>query len=191
VTDNTPESKPGSNGKAGGALRREVAVLNRAMEFFTEKELTARMGGGPEEWPAILAKELIDNALDATEGARPPVVEVTVTEDGFAVADNGPGLPDEVIKGSLDYNVRVSDKSLYVTPTRGQLGNAFKCVWAAPFVAHGDKEAAVTVRTGGCRHTVRVSADQIRGCPRIEHVTENGQPVRIGTSVEVVWPGVA
>jgi DNA topoisomerase VI subunit B len=172
-------------------LRREVAVLNRSMEFFTEKDLTARMGGSPGRWPAILIKELIDNALDAAEGVRPPSVELTVTEDGFAVADNGPGLPAKTLKGSLDYNVRVSDKSLYVTPTRGQLGNALKCVWAAPFVAHGCKASAVAVLSGGRCHAISVSADQIQGCPRIEHVTADAGPVKIGTSIEVAWPGVS
>jgi DNA topoisomerase VI subunit B len=172
-------------------LKREVAVLNRAMEFFTAKELTARMGCGPELWPSILVKELIDNALDAAEAHGPPCIEVTVGTDSFTVADNGPGLPAKIIEGSLDYNVRVSDKSLYVTPTRGQLGNALKCVWAAPFVAHGNKAASVIVHAGGCRHTVRVSADQIHGCPQIEHVAENGQSVKTGTSVEVAWPSVA
>ena len=186
-------SAPGRKGRGvntAGTLRREVAVLNRAMEFFTEKELTNRMGGGPGQWPAILAKELIDNALDAAEGLRPPSVELTVNEAGFAVADNGPGLPAEVIEGSLDYNVRVSDKSLYVTPTRGQLGNALKCVWAAPFVAHGG-EAGVRVLVGGSRHTVHVTADQINGEPRIAHAREDRLPVRTGTSIEVAWPGVA
>jgi DNA topoisomerase VI subunit B len=172
-------------------LQREVAVLNRAMEFFTEKELTARMGGGPELWPSILVKELIDNALDAAEAHGPPCIEVTVGEDGFTVADNGPGLPAKIIEESLDYNVRVSDKSLYVTPTRGQLGNALKCVWAAPFVALGNKGASVIVHTGGFRHTVQVSADQIQGCPRVDHAMENRQPVKTGTSVEVAWPSVA
>jgi DNA topoisomerase VI subunit B len=172
-------------------LLRQVAVLNRAMEFFTTKELTARMGGGPGLWPSILVKELIDNALDATESIRPPSIELTVGDDGFAVADNGPGLPAEIIKRSLDYNVRVSDKSLYVTPTRGQLGNALKCVWAAPFVAHSNKAATVVVHAGGIRHTVRVSADQIEGCPRVKHAAENGQPVKTGTFIEVAWPDVA
>jgi DNA topoisomerase VI subunit B len=172
-------------------LKREVAVLNRAMEFFTQKELTARMGGGPELWPSILVKELIDNALDAAEAHGPPSIEVTIGADSFTVADNGPGLSAKIIEGSLDYNVRVSDKSLYVTPTRGQLGNALKCVWAAPFVCHGNKAASVIVHTGGFRHTVQVSADQIQGCPRVEHVMENSQPVKSGTSVEVAWPGIA
>jgi DNA topoisomerase VI subunit B len=174
-----------------GQLKREVATLNRAMEFFTEKELTVRMGDGPERWPSILIKELIDNALDAAEGIGSPSVEVIVNDTGFSVSDNGPGLPAEVIEGSLDYNVRVSDKSLYVTPTRGQLGNALKCVWAAPFVAHGCQAASVTVEAGDRKHTVRVSADQIVGAPRVEHVTETGLPVRTGTSVGVGWPGVA
>jgi DNA topoisomerase VI subunit B len=191
------KSPPGRNknphtSTAGTAvLKREVAVLNRVMEFFTEKELTARMGAGPGSWPAILVKELIDNALDAAEGAGPPSIEVTVDEAGFSVADNGLGLPAEIIKRSLDYSVRVSDKSLYVTPTRGQLGNALKCVWAAPFVAIGNKASSVTVLTGGHRHTIRVSADQIQGCPLIERATENGLSVRTGTSVAVAWPGAA
>ena len=174
----------------GSELRREVAVLNRATEFFTVKGLTARMGGGPELWPLILVKELIDNGLDAAEGAGSPCVEVSVGGDGFAVSDNGPGLPEEIIRGSLDYNVRVSDKSLYVTPTRGQLGNALQCLWAAPFVAHGGKAAGVNVLAGGHRHTVRVTADQISGEPRVAYAVKGGRAVRTGTSVEVAWPGV-
>jgi DNA topoisomerase VI subunit B len=173
----------------GSELRREVAVLNRATEFFTEKGLTARMGGGPELWPLVLVKELIDNGLDAAEGLRPPCVEVTVRGDGLTVADNGPGLPEAVIRGSLDYNVRVSDKSLYVTPTRGQLGNALQCLWAAPFVAHGDGAAGVTVLAGGKRHAVRFKADQISGELRVEYDVK-GRPVKTGTSVAVAWPGL-
>jgi DNA topoisomerase VI subunit B len=173
----------------GSKLRREVVALNRATEFFTAKGLTARMGGGPKLWPLVLVKELIDNALDAAEGDGPPCVKVSVRGDGFTVADNGPGLPAEIIEGSLDYNVRVSDKSLYVTPTRGQLGNALQCLWAAPFVAHGDGAAGVTVLAGGKRHAVRFKADQISGELRPEH-DEKGRPVKTGTSVAVAWPGL-
>jgi hypothetical protein len=172
-------------------MRREVAVLNRAMEFFTEKDLAVRMGGPKEKWPEILLKELIDNAVDAAEGGTAPVVvNVAVAPDGFTVCDNGPGIPETVIRGSLDYNVRVSDKSLYCTPTRGQQGNALKCVWAAPFVAHGGK-AAVKVTVAGNQYTVNVSADQINGTPEVTLAVENGRPVKNGTLVEVGWPDVA
>src|SRR5262245_59774454 len=57
----------------------------------------------------------------------------------FAVRDNGPGIPPEVIEGALEYSTRVSSKAYYVSPTRGQLGNELKCVWAAPFVISGDR----------------------------------------------------
>jgi DNA topoisomerase VI subunit B len=79
---------------------------------------------------------LIDNALDACESAPggAPEIVVTLEPDAMTVADNGPGIPDHVIDRSLDYHIRVSDKKHYVAPTCGQLGNALKCIWGAPFV---------------------------------------------------------
>jgi nitrogen fixation/metabolism regulation signal transduction histidine kinase len=94
---------------------------------------------------------LLLNACEAAPGTEGHV-EVTAAEVAGAitisVADNGPGLPWETLKGSLDYLVRVSDKSSYVSPTRGQLGNALKCIWAAAFVADGTR-GRVDVSTGG------------------------------------------
>jgi DNA topoisomerase VI subunit B len=114
-------------------------------------------------------KELLDNALDAPESARvPPDIVVTVEPDALSDQDNGPGLPASTLERSLDYAVRVSDKSYYVSPTRGQLGNALKCLWAAPFVADGE-HGRVTVETGGQRHTVDVRLDRIAGQPKIDH----------------------
>src|SRR5947209_2276153 len=90
-------------------------------------------------WPLALLKELIDNALDACETARvAPSIRVVVEDDALGVQDNGPGLPVSILEHSLDYSIRVSDKVHYVSPTRGQLGNALKCVWAAPFVISGE-----------------------------------------------------
>jgi DNA topoisomerase VI subunit B len=90
-------------------------------------------------WPLALLKELIDNALDACENIGvSPIIKVEIGEHYFSVSDNGPGLAEKTIIKSLDYAVRVSDKSCYVSPTRGQLGNAIKCVYAAPFVASGE-----------------------------------------------------
>ncbi len=117
---------------------RTAFTTDRVMEFFTESELTTQIGYGKALWPLVLSKELIDNALDACEGTRTaPVITITLEPDGITVADNGPGLNPEIIKRSLDYRIRISDKKYYVAPTRGQLGNALKCVWAASFVANG------------------------------------------------------
>ncbi len=119
------------------------------MEFFTEKELQKQIGHSRHFWPVVLIKELIDNALDACEQAGiAPDITVTVERAAVSVQDNGPGLPATTLEKSLDYTVRVSDKSHYVSPTCGQLGNALKCVWAAPFVVDGE-HGRVEVVTGG------------------------------------------
>ena len=158
-------------------LARETFSISRETEYFTEQELTRQIGHGRDWWRVALIKELIDNALDACESAGvPPEIDVEVTDDWFAVGDNGPGIPDDVIARSLDFTQRVSDKALYVSPTRGQLGNALKTVYAAPYVAHG--KGRVEVETGGRRHTIEVSLDEIAQRPHVSHAVEEAPLVR-------------
>lgn len=137
-------------------------------------------------------RELVDNALDACEGAGvAPDIRVVVKPDAVSVADNGPGLPAAVLERALDYSVRVSDKAHYVSPTRGQLGNALKCVCAAPFVADGG-HGQVEVTTRGRRHVINVTLDRIAQEPRLqrEELPTDGL-VRTGTTVRMRWGGVA
>ncbi len=172
-------------------LRRTTFTTNRVMEFFSPKELNMQLGHSPAIWPIALLKELVDNALDAAELAGvAPEVTVTLTPDTFTVDDNGPGLPEETLVRSLDYLVRVSDKAHYVSPTRGQLGNALKCVWAAPFVADGAR-GRVDVTTGGVRHQVEVTLDLIAQEPRVEHTRHEDSTIKAGTRITVHWPEIA
>jgi DNA topoisomerase VI subunit B len=174
-------------------LHRESITTSREMEFFTEKELAMQIGTSRHGWPIALVKELIDNSLDACESAVPsiaPHICVTVSDDSVTVADNGPGLPLQTIKDSLNYLIRVSDKSYYVSPTRGQLGNALKCVWAAPFVANG-AHGRVDVSTGGMTYQIDVSLDRIAQQPRLEMTTTDDDLVKTGTDVTIFWDGVA
>src|SRR5262249_60810106 len=114
------------------ALARTTFTTSRLLEFFTESELTMQIGHDRPYWALAILKELIDNGLDACEKANiSPHIQVTIEDDGFTVQDNGPGLQADTLHRSLEYDVRVSDKSYYVSPTRGRLGNALKCVWAA------------------------------------------------------------
>jgi DNA topoisomerase VI subunit B len=74
---------------------------------------------------------LIDNALDACEnaGVAPEIAVDVQYEQGvirLTVSDNGTGIPAEVVRKVIDYNVRVSDKAAYRSPTRGAQGNALK-----------------------------------------------------------------
>lgn len=168
-------------------LERQVFETSRELEFFTEKELMMQIGHDTHLWPIALLKELIDNALDACELAgRAPEIEIAVDEESFSISDNGPGLPEETMVRSMDYLVRVSDKAYYVSPTRGQMGNALKAVWAAGFVANG--EGVVEVASLGKRHVVTVSLDRIAQKPRmVPEVSPDGF-VKNGTFVKVHWP---
>jgi DNA topoisomerase VI subunit B len=160
------------------------------MEFFTEKELTMQIGHSRYSWPLALLKELIDNALDACERAGIlPSITVEVHPASTTVIDNGPGLPESTLRGSLDYTVRVSDKSYHVSPTRGQLGNALKCVWAAPFVIDGQR-GKVEVIANGQHYSIDVSLDQIARNPKLELSSEPSD-IKTGTSLRVHWPAVA
>lgn len=172
-------------------LKRVTFEICRELEFFSEKELTMQIGHGRELWVAALLKELIDNALDACELAGiTPEVNVMVESDSFSAQDNGPGLPAEILSNSLNYLKRVSDKAFYVSPTRGQLGNALKCVWAVPFVASGG-HGKVEVWSQGQHHTVDVSLDRIGQRPVIETSVEDGPFIKNGTLVKIHLPDLA
>jgi DNA topoisomerase VI subunit B len=171
-------------------LARTAFVTHRALEFFTESELTTQMGYGRQLWPLIIVKELIDNSLDGCEtGAVAPEISISLEADAISVTDNGPGIAAKVIDKSLDYHVRISDKRHYISPTRGQRGNALKCVWAAPFVANGRHSGLVEVETRGLHHRVEVNVDRIKQLPVIEHTTSDS--VENGTLVKVYWNGIA
>lgn len=170
---------------------RVAFKTSRALEFFSESELTTQIGYGKGLWPLVLIKELIDNSIDACEVAAIEAIEIGVEleKDSITVSDNGPGIAHKIIKGALDYTVRISDKKHYVAPTRGQLGNALKCVVAAAFVATGKKSTVEIVTRGKC-YTITVDLDRLAPEPNITcEPTEDTR--KIGTILRIHWPEVA
>lgn len=94
-TGHRPES-------AAGRLQRTTFSTSRLLDFCSRKELIAQTGHEPAEWPIVVLKELVDNALDACEEHDiAPQIAVRVDADGIAIADNGPGLPAATIDGVL------------------------------------------------------------------------------------------
>ena len=166
-------------------LERVTFETSRELEYFSEKELRSQIGHAREFWPAVILRELIDNALDAAEqdGAA-PAIEITTADDRITVTDNGPGIPASIIERSLDYMVRVSNKAYYVSPTRGAMGNAMKVIYVAPFVATGN--GLVEISSHGTRHRITVTLDRIAQRPHLVHETESCD-VRIGTNVRIEW----
>jgi DNA topoisomerase VI subunit B len=171
-------------------LERTTFSASRAAEYFDARQLSALTGVPTEEFANVVLKELVDNSLDACETAGvAPEITVTVGDGGTGgairvrVSDNGPGIPSEVVRSLLDYDVRVSDKAAYRSPTRGAQGNALKTVIGIPY-ALGSREPLTVVARGGVKHAIKPSVDPA-GNVRIGHEESNGFPWTGGTSVEV------
>jgi DNA topoisomerase VI subunit B len=99
-----------NNGKVrktpAGKLDRTTFRTSRLLDFFSEKELTAQIGHAKADWPLVVVKELIDNALDAAEDhGTAPEITVKVDKVGITVLDHGPGIPPDTVAGVLDFGV--------------------------------------------------------------------------------------
>jgi DNA topoisomerase VI subunit B len=167
-------------------LERITFKTSRLLDFCSEKELVAQTGHQKADWPLVVLKELIDNALDACEeGGIAPEISVTVNSQGITVADNGPGLPEETIRNILGYTVRVSSREAYVAPDRGAQGNALETIVAMPFVLTGD-QGQVVVSAHGVDSIITFRANRIRQEPVIDVETQ-ASFVKTRPSVTVRW----
>jgi DNA topoisomerase VI subunit B len=160
-------------------LERTTFEASRASEYFDARQLSALTGVPREDFLSVCLKELVDNALDACEtaGVTPEVgVEIEYQEGELCrlvVSDNGPGMPSKLVERILDYNVRVSDKMAYRSPTRGAQGNALKTIVGIPYALGSEEPLVITAR--GVRHTIRPWVDP-GGHVHVSHVkaAENG-----------------
>lgn len=168
-------------------MQHRTFEKSRVQEYFTEKELSMQMGADAHGWALMLIKELIDNSIDDCESfGIAPEIEIEVGEHYFSVSDNGSGIPFKTVEKSLDYNTRVSSNDAYVRPTRGQLGNALKLIWAAPYVATG--KGSIMVSGAGYEHSITVTADPLTNEPNLDH--EFSEVETVGTIVKIDWFGV-
>jgi DNA topoisomerase VI subunit B len=173
-------------------LQRDAFRTSRLLEFCNQKELTAQTGNAPADWPLVILKELVNNALDAAEEANiAPEINIKVsTETGeIIVADNGPGLPAETVKDVLDYMVRVSSREAYVSPTRGAQGNALKTIIAMAFALDGRRGETV-IEARGQTHRISFGVDHLRQEPVVADSASRSS-ITIGTCITIRWPDSA
>jgi len=169
-------------------IERTAFSTSRQMEFLSDKELAAQTGHGRKDWPLVILKELLDNALDACEEVgTPPVVSVSVDRDGITVTDNGPGIPGTVVEGVCDFSRRVSSREAYVAPDRGAQGNALKTMLAIPFVLDGES-GRVDIVARGTHHEVNLKKDPILQEAVVDHRPHSLGGTKGGTKFEVRWP---
>jgi DNA topoisomerase VI subunit B len=162
------------------------------LEFCSRKELELQTGHTADLWALVTAKELGDNGLDACEEAGiAPLIEFIVTTDQeqttLGVRDNGPGIAPETVASILNFDVRVSSREAYASPTRGAQGNALKTIIAMPYALDDSEEAATTIEARGIRHEINLAVDAVRQKPVITH-DQAGANTKDGTSVTVRWP---
>jgi hypothetical protein len=77
------------------------------MEFCTKQESENQTAHSIYERPLVVAKELIDNALDACEEAEvAPTISIAVDPGTIVVQDDADGIAADTIKAILDYTIR-------------------------------------------------------------------------------------
>jgi len=168
------------------------------MEFCTRRELQNQTGHSVYEWPLVVLKELMDNALDACEEAEiAPVISIAVSTNSITIKDNGGGIETDTVKSILDYTIRVSSREAYVSPTRGAQGNALKTILAMGYVLDREREDEIGINseavgvtfieTLGVKHRIEFRVDHITNQPKIVHAT-TPSPIKVGTKVTVKWP---
>lgn len=170
-------------------LERITAEISRAAEYFSARELQAQTGQPESRFASVVFKELLDNALDAAEAAGiVPELEIAVAEESgvyrITVADNGPGIAPEAVRRILDFTVRVSDKSVYRSPTRGAQGNALKTIVGIPYAL--GCSSPVIIESHGVKHLIHAWADPA-GNVQVDH-QEEPVPADTGTRITVPVP---
>ena len=183
-----------ARGKPEAKLTRVAFKVSRLMEFCTRRELENQTGHSISEWPLVVGKELIDNALDACEEAEvAPVIAVTVEPGLIIVQDNGAEITADTVGSVLDFTIRVSSREAYCSPSRGAQGNALKTILAMGYVidrslGRVDEAAGVTIiEARGVKHRIEFRVDHISNQPKIAHTTEPS-PIEVGTQFAVHWP---
>lgn len=152
---------------------REDWTLFRSLETLGQK------AGVPRDSLArLVAKELVDNALDA--GAS--CTFGPLKSGGFFIQDDGDGIPGgaEQIGALFSINRPLTSSKLLRLPTRGALGNGLRVVAGVVLATGG----TLTVSTKGRKYSLE---------PRDDGITIARQSRRItaaGTRIEVTLPAL-
>ncbi|MCL6612534.1 MAG: ATP-binding protein [Peptococcaceae bacterium] len=153
------------------------------MEYFISEDwqsfcyidgLCQKAGVSRDKIPALVVKEVVDNALDAGGGIC--TVDLTPDGRGFIVQDDGPGIPHEMIPELFSVNRPRMSTKLKRMPSRGALGNGLKVVMGAVISYDGK----IYVSTRGKSFQLRPQKND--GTTKLETI---GDYTGEGTRIEV------
>jgi hypothetical protein len=147
-------------------------------QYRSLERLCQRAGVTSEYILALVVKELVDNAWDASASD----VTLERREDGaVVVADDGPGIDPDRIARMFSVNRPFESSKLWRLPTRGALGNGLRVVAGAVMALQGE----LTVITKGSK--CRVIPNQETGKSLVLMEPTEFEP---GTSVEINLPNL-
>jgi Na+-translocating ferredoxin:NAD+ oxidoreductase RnfG subunit len=88
-----------------------------------------------------------------------------------------------------DFTTRYSSNDAYVSPTRGQQGNAMQTIMAMTYLLDDGeiKRGETIIESRGVKHVVIFEIDHVRRTPQPIYRQENS-PVATGTRITVQWP---
>jgi DNA topoisomerase VI subunit B len=177
--------------RRGDTFERKTFTVSRLAEFVSKSELTKQIGHPVEDWPLVILKEGVDNALDESEEAGvPPVIEIAVEPGSITIRDSGRGIPAETVEKLIDYSARTSSRAAYASPTRGAQGNALQTIIAMPFALAREDCETVAIEARGVEHRIAFATDLIRQTPK-PVIERRASPVKKGTRLTVLWPDSA
>ena len=124
-----------SGSHAGAKHARPAFSFRRDLESVRPSELSKRLGCEEELWSRAIVKEALDNSLDAVEeaGTVRPEIDIRIAEGWIEVADDGPGMPAELVARLCDRDLRTSSREAWPTPERGRQGNALQVLMCLAF----------------------------------------------------------
>jgi len=108
--------------------------------FRTPATLAQKAGVPVRHIRRLVAKEVVDNALDIADATGRTLVGLDAFDDGtIRVEDNGPGIPGtpEAIAALFSIRRPLTSTKLLRLPTRGALGNGLRVVAGAVLASEG------------------------------------------------------
>lgn len=169
----------------------DIFEVSRETDFFTLDGLRKFIGLEESQWLKVVVKELVDNALDAAEGAGvQPEICVDLVEDAGALAvtvtDNGPGIPPEATRSIFNTRTRTSSKVGFIAPSRGKQGNALPSILGIVGTLWPPGEApALEILSRGRHHQITALVDAT-GLAQVTCLSERVETA--GTTVKVTLP---
>jgi len=160
---------------------RELLSEDRDTEYFTREGLTTMTGLIEGNWKKAIAKELIDNALDAIDDAGVDDRTVTVTFDNglLVISDSANTLGEDTIDQVFDFSQYVSSKRHFRVVSRGYQGNALKTVIGICYNSDADLSFVVDGKR------ISYTLDRAKLKAGVIHFNKTSEPTSLGNGVYI------